>query len=76
MLPAITPTGVYTVKSFLLSNNGKLISSWSNNVKVSKDGLAEGLSDYSIEHPFLYGLLAALGAILAGYIGSEVFRRI
>ena len=41
-----------------------------------KEGLAEGLSDYSIEHPFLYGLLAALGAILAGYIGSEVFRRI
>ncbi len=76
ILPAITPTGVYNVKSFLLSNNGKLISSWSNNVKVSKEGLAEGLSDYSIEHPFLYGLLAALGAILAGYIGSEVFRRI
>ena len=25
MLPAITPTGVYNVKSFLLSNNGKLI---------------------------------------------------
>ena len=75
-LPAITPTGEYNVKSFLLSHDGKLISSWSNNVKVSKDGLAEGLSDYSIEHPFLYGLLAALGAILAGYIGSEVFRRI
>ena len=76
VLPAITPTGIYNVKSFLLSHNGKLISSWANSVKVSKEGLAEGLSDYSIEHPFLYGLLAALGAILAGYIGSEVFRRI
>ena len=64
------------VKSFLLSNKGKLISSWNNSVKVSKEGLAEGLYDYSIEHPFLYGLLAALGAILAGYIASEVFRRI
>ena len=76
LLPAITPTGTYNVKSFLLSNNGKLISSWNNSVKVSKEGLAEGLYDYSIEHPFLYGLLAALGAILAGYIASEVFRRI
>ncbi len=76
MLPAITPTGIYTVKSFLLDNNGKLISSWNNSVKVSKEGFAEDLFDYSIEHPFLYGLLAALGAILAGYIGSEVFRRI
>jgi len=76
ILPAITPTGTYNVKSFLLSNNGKLISSATNSIKVSKEGLAEDLSDYSIEHPFLYGLLAALGAIMAGYIGSEVFRRI
>ncbi|MDG2001360.1 MAG: TIGR02186 family protein [Alphaproteobacteria bacterium] len=76
VLPAITPTGTYNVKSFLLNHNGKLISSWANSVKVSKEGLAEGLSDYSIEHPLLYGLLAALGAIIAGYIGSEVFRRI
>ena len=41
-----------------------------------KEGLAEGLYDFSIEHPFLYRLLAALGAILAGYVASEVFRRI
>ena len=71
-----SPETIDKLSQLHLSHDGKLISSWSNNVKVSKDGLAEGLSDYSIEHPFLYGLLAALGAILAGYIGSEVFRRI
>ena len=76
ILPATTPTGIYIIKSFLINNDGKLISSWSNNVKVSKEGLAEELYDLSTEHPFIYGLLAALGAIMAGYIGSEIFRRI
>jgi uncharacterized protein (TIGR02186 family) len=76
ILPAITPTGIYSIKSFLFNSNGKLISTWNNSVKVSKEGLAEDLYDYSIEHPFLYGLLATLGAIIAGYIGSEIFRRI
>ena len=76
ILPPITPVGIYTIKSFLINNDGKLISSWNNSVKVSKDGMAEDLYDLSIEHPFLYGLLAALGALIAGYIGSEIFRRI
>ncbi len=76
ILPPITPVGIYTIKSFLINNDGKLISSWNNSVKVSKDGIAEDLYDLSIENPFLYGLLAALGALIAGYIGSEIFRRI
>ena len=76
ILPAIAPTGIYKVKSFLLNNNGRLISSWNNNIKVSKEGISERLYDYSKEHPFLYGLLAAIGAILAGYLASEIFRRI
>ena len=76
VLPAITPIGIYTIKSFLVNNDGKLISSWNNNVKVSKEGVAEDLYDFSVEHSFIYGLLAALGALMAGYIGSEIFRRI
>ena len=76
VLPAITPVGIYTIKSFLINNDGKLISSWNNNVKVSKEGVAEDLYDFSVKHPFIYGLLAALGALMAGYIGSEIFRRI
>jgi len=34
------------------------------------------LYDYSKKHSFLYGLFAALGAILLGFTASEIFRRI
>lgn len=75
-LPAVTPVGLYKINTFLISKKGNLISSWSNNIKVSKGGIAEDLYDYSKNHSFLYGLFAALGAIFLGFIASEVFRRI
>lgn len=75
-LPAITPVGIYKVDTFLISKTGDLISSWNNNIKVSKDGIAADLYDYSQNHSFLYGLFAALGAICLGFVASEVFRRI
>ena len=32
--------------------------------------------DYSKNHPLLYGLFAAIGAIMFGFLASEIFRRI
>ena len=51
------------------------LSSWHNNVKVTKGGIGAYLYDYSKEHSFLYGIFAALGAILLGFTASEIFRR-
>ena len=75
-LPGITPTGKYKVNTFLVNKEGELLSAWKNEVKVTKGGIGAYLYDYSKNHSFLYGLFAALGAILLGFTASEVFRRI
>ena len=75
-LPGITPVGEYKVNTFLINNEGALLSSWKNNIKVTKEGMGAYLYDYSKEHSFLYGVFAALGAILLGFTASEIFRRI
>ena len=75
-LPGITPIGEYKVNTFLVSNDGILLSSWQNAVKITKGGMGAYLYDYSKEHSFLYGVFAALGAILLGFTASEIFRRI
>ena len=75
-LPGITPIGEYKVNTLLVNKEGTLLSSWHNNVKVTKGGIGAYLYDYSKEHSFLYGVFAALGAILLGFTASEIFRRI
>ena len=75
-LPGTTPIGEYKVNTFLVNKTGYLLSSWQNNVKVTKGGMGAYLYDYSKKHSFLYGLLAALGAILLGFTASEIFRRV
>ncbi|MGY8976280.1 MAG: TIGR02186 family protein [Alphaproteobacteria bacterium] len=75
-LPGITPIGEYKVNTLLVNKEGTLLSSWHNNVKVTKGGIGAYLYDYSKEHSFLYGIFAALGAILLGFTASEIFRRI
>ena len=64
------------MNTLLVNKEGTLLSSWHNNVKVTKGGIGAYLYDYSKEHSFLYGVFAALGAILLGFTASEIFRRI
>ena len=45
-------------------------------IKVSKEGLAEELYDFSRNKSLFYGIFAALGALIAGFLASEAFRRI
>ena len=75
-VPAVTPTGIYTAQTYLIGKNGKLIAEWENKIKVSKEGLAEELYDFSRNKSLFYGIFAALGAIIAGFLASEAFRRI
>ena len=76
-LPATAQVGTYEVNMYLLSKEGnELISIWSDNINVTKKGMSADLYNYSKEHPFLYGLFAAIGAIMFGFFASEIFRRI
>jgi len=76
-LPAITPIGDYTVNMYLVNkNNSKLISSWHDKIFVSKEGFSADLYTFSQNNSLLYGIFAAIGAILFGFFASEIFRRI
>jgi len=76
-LPVITPIGNYEVNMYLVNkNNNKLISSWHDNIFVSKEGISAELYKYSKNNSLLYGIFAAFGAILFGFLASEIFRRI
>ena len=75
-LPGVTPIGEYKVNTYLVNEEGILLSSWQNNISVTKGGMSAYLYNYSKNHSFLYGVFAALGAIMLGFTASEIFRRI
>jgi len=76
-LPATAQVGNYEVNMFLISKEGnELISIWSDNINVTKQGISAELYNYSKNYSFLYGIFAAIGAILVGFFASEIFRRI
>ncbi len=76
-LPATALVGNYEVNMFLISKEGnELISIWSDNINVTRQGISAKLFDYSKNYSFLYGIFAAIGAILVGFFASEIFRRI
>ena len=75
-LPGTTPIGEYKVNTFLVNKTGYLLSSWQNNVKSQRVEWVHICMTIQKNHSFLYGLLAALGAILLGLTASEIFRRV
>ena len=76
-LPAITPIGHYEVNMYLVNkNNSKLLSSWNDKIFVSKEGFSADLYKYSQNNSLLYGILAAIGAVLFGFFASEIYRKI
>ena len=76
-LPATALVGSYEVNMFLISKEGKeLIAIWSDNISVTKQGISAKLFDFSKNYSFLYGIFAAIGAILVGFFASEIFRRL
>ena len=74
-LPANLIEGDFTVRIFLLQD-GRVIANHSEDLPVRKVGLERRLYNLANESPFLYGLLAIVLALVAGYTASEVFRLI
>lgn len=73
-LPVNVPIGRYIVDIYLF-RDGALISSNQSTLKVDKVGFERVLYSLAFNHPFLYGLLAVLIAVVAGLLGWALFRR-
>jgi uncharacterized protein (TIGR02186 family) len=73
-LPVNVPIGRYTADVYLF-RDGELISKNQSTLEVNKAGIERVIYQLAFIHPFLYGLLAVLVAVLAGLAGWFAFRR-
>jgi uncharacterized protein (TIGR02186 family) len=73
-LPVHVPTGRYTADVYLF-RDGQLVSKNQSTLDVNKAGLEQMVYRLAFTHPFVYGVLAVLIAVLAGLAGWAFFRR-
>lgn len=72
--PSNVPTGAYIVTVYLI-RDGVIVSAQSTPLSVSKIGVGAWIYDFAYQQSALYGLLAIVLALLAGWLAGVVFRR-
>ena len=72
--PSNVPTGTYTADVFLV-RDGNVVSAQSTPLVVGKVGFGAELFDFAHQQPALYGILAVLVALAAGWLAGIAFRR-
>lgn len=73
--PSRLPEGVYDVRAYLL-REGKIVAAVSRPLPVSKVGFNAQLAGWAGREGELYGLGAIVMALLVGWIGGTVMRRL
>ncbi|MGH7124758.1 MAG: TIGR02186 family protein [Vicinamibacterales bacterium] len=73
-LPVHVPTGRYTADVYLF-RDGQLVSKTQSTLEVNKAGFEQMVYRLAFTHPFIYGVLAVVIAVLAGLAGWAFFRR-
>jgi uncharacterized protein (TIGR02186 family) len=73
-LPANVPTGTYQVEVFMLQE-GRVVSAQTTPLHVSRVGTEAAVYDFAYQNSALYGLIAILVALMAGWAAHMVFRK-
>ena len=73
-LPANVPTGTYEAKVYFL-REGQIESAQTTPLFVSKVGVEAEIFDFAYEQSALYGIIAILVALVAGWLAHVAFRR-
>ncbi len=73
-LPATVPTGIYQVHVYLL-RDGRIVSAQTRGLEVTRIGAEAAVYDFAHQRSALYGLIAILVALVAGWAGHMVFRK-
>ena len=71
--PANVPTGTYLVQVFLV-RDGDVVSGQTTPLVVSKVGLDAAIFDLAVRQSAVYGAIAVLTAVVAGWLASLPFR--
>lgn len=72
-LPANLTEGAYTTRMYLV-REGQVVHQFRTAIFVRKEGLERWLSQMAYDQPLLYGLMALLLALVAGWGASEATR--
>lgn len=72
--PSNVPTGTYTAEVFLVRDGG-VVSAQNTPLVVGKVGFGAELFDFAHQRPALYGILAVVVALTAGWLAGVAFRR-
>lgn len=73
--PSRLPEGVYDVRAYLL-RDGKIVAAVSRPLPVGKVGFSAQLAGWSAEDGPLYGLGAVVMALVLGWLGGAMMRRL
>jgi uncharacterized protein (TIGR02186 family) len=73
--PSRLPEGVYDVRTYLL-RDGKIVAAVSRPLPVGKVGFSAQLAGWSTHEGPLYGLGAIVMALVLGWLGGAVLRRL
>lgn len=73
-LPANVPVGNYTVEVYLV-HDGEVVSAESTPLIVSKIGVGAEVYYFAHHQSALYGIVAILVAVFAGWVAAAVFRK-
>ncbi|WP_052065887.1 TIGR02186 family protein [Thalassospira australica] len=72
--PANTPTGTYTINVYLV-RSGKIVGVKTTPLVVSKTGISAEVYEFAHRYSALYGIIAVIIAVIAGWIASVAFRK-
>jgi len=72
--PANVPPGHYQVEVFKLKN-GQVLGAQQSSLQISKVGMEADVFDFANQSAALYGILAIVIAVSAGWLAGVIFRR-
>jgi uncharacterized protein (TIGR02186 family) len=73
-VPPTVPTGTYLAEVYLV-RDGRIIGAQTTPLVISKIGFGADIYEFAHRHATLYGLVAVLVALLAGWVAHLAFRR-
>ncbi len=75
VFPSNVPTGSYQISVYLM-RGGLVQGAQTTPLLVSQLGLSADIVEFAYRRSALYGILAVLVAVTAGWLGSVAFRRV
>ena len=72
--PSTVAVGTYRAEVYLIRDD-RVIAAQSTPLFVDKQGVEQEVFDYSRREPAVYGFIAVMLAVAAGWLAALVFRR-